>query len=180
MAIMDIVGGLATGGLTTVLGGVTGIFGAIFKGKAERAQREHQINLMSAQQEALRQQNEFALQEVKLNLQSAEQIAKTKAQVETAAAGEQTAQSAYLHDAQLGAETGFFGALRKSVRPMITYWLAISLTIGLVLLYLRWTPIDDQAHVLFTHLVVTTTYLTTMVFSFWFVDRQKSPPQLPR
>lgn len=176
--IAEILGAVATGGLSTIAGGVTGLVGGIFKGIAEGKQRKHQIKLYKLQLEAQAAERKAALEEASLNIESAERIAEQAAESEKAQAVESTARAAYRHDIALGSETGFIGVLRRSVRPVLTYFTFIFVVIALVLSYRHWQPTQAEAHQIFTYAVQLGGYLTVMAWTFWFVDRQRKPPKL--
>lgn len=195
MSIAELAGSLITGVLS---GGATGLLGILIQQWGENKKRRHDLELLKQQHtqtlELRRIEGEQALQMATVSAESAEKLA----EIQAAARLEESASDDYRAsvasdratysslDAQkvwyVAAAMGFVDFLRGIIRPGITIYSMVLLTLLLYWVHDMWSRSllvlsPDDTKKLMLEVVGTTTYLVITTTVWWFGRRPESPPK---
>ena len=195
MSIVELAGSLITGVLS---GGATGLLGILIQQWGDNKKRTHDLELLKQQHtqtlELRRIEGEQALQMATVSAESAEKLA----EIQAAARLEESASDDYRAsvasdratysspEAQkvwyVAAAMGFVDFLRGIIRPGITIYSMVLLTLLLYWVHDMWSRSllvlsQDDTKKLMLEVVGTTTYLVITTTVWWFGRRPESPPK---
>lgn len=194
-SLLEVAGALVSGVLS---GGATGLLGILIQQWGDNKKRAHDLELIKQQHmqtlELRRIEGEQALQMATVSAESAERLAEIQAaaKLEESASDDYRASVANDKATYLAPEAqkawyvvaalGFVDFLRGIIRPGITIYSMVLLTLLLYWVHDMWqrsqivlTPDDSKK--LMMEVIGTTTYLVITTTVWWFGRRPEAPPK---
>jgi hypothetical protein len=173
--LAEIASGVATGGVTSVLGAGLGMLGGWLAKKEARKMKEmelsHEKEMASLDLETLRLEQDHALQVAEKKIDLAETEGKIAIEEGELSAFKETIK-------QQGQMTGhiFFDGLKSAIRPLLTIILLIQLAylqyqIGGLIGGLESLP-QEQLIVLYLRIIEAIIFLATTALGWWFGSRR--------
>jgi len=169
MAGLGILADVLTGGAA---GGITGIVGGIVQ--AVNAGKERKFKL-----EMRRLDHEQELRILEAESQRAQQLAQIEADEQERQtdqmlirADSQAVAASYAHDSALNEDTSWVGYLRRSVRPILTYYVVIFYSAWVFTHTVHWWQTESaESHEIVADAAQFIAYLASMMLSWWFAGR---------
>lgn len=173
MSILSIIGSVVSGGITGLAGSAISRF---FDYKNKKADREHEVAMLRAEADVMKQEWAARSAIAKIEGESAIEIEDSRAFKESLS---NEPKRYFTGDPKrFGIIFIVLDFIRGSIRPALTIYLCVLTTIiYLQIANLLGTNIDStQLQTILNQIINTILYLTTTVCLWWFGSRQKSPP----